>query len=430
MRMYDILKKKRDGAQLSQEEIRFFIDGYVNGDIPDYQASAFCMAVYLNGMTDAETYALTMAIRDSGEKIDFSAVDGIRADKHSTGGVGDKTSLIVVPIVAAAGVKVAKMSGRGLGHTGGTIDKLESICGFKTDLSAEEFTRCVNKVGFAIIGQNKNIAPADKKLYALRDVTATVESIPLIASSIMGKKLAADDDCIVLDVKVGSGAFAKDKKTAIALAEKMVNIGKKAGKKTVAVVSDMNVPLGSAIGNALEINEAVEFLKGNIRTDLYIVCRELASRILNLAGKGTLNDCYKIFDEKLHNGSALCKLVEAVVNQGGDPNFINGLKTAPITAEIRAKKSGFIYSIDAENYGTASLLLGAGRNKIDDKIDYGAGIILDKKTGDYVNEGDRIATMFTSEKGKLSAACEVFENATHISNEQPTKRELIMDIIE
>ena len=430
MRMYDILRKKRDGIELTEEEIRFFIKGYVNGDIPDYQAAAFCMAVFLKGMTEAETFALTIAIRDSGERIDFSEVNGIRADKHSTGGVGDKTSLIVVPVVAAAGVKVAKMSGRGLGHTGGTIDKLESIPGFRTDLSAEEFTRCVNKVGFAIIGQNKNIAPADKKLYALRDVTATVESIPLIASSIMGKKLAADDDCIVLDVKVGSGAFAKDKRTAIKLAETMVDIGKKAGKKTVAVASDMSVPLGNAIGNATEINEAVEFLKGNVKPDLYVVCRELASRILNLAGKGTVNECYKIFDEMLYSGRALKKLTETVAAQGGDPSFVDGLKTAPLREEIRAKRSGYIESVDAESYGTASLLLGAGRNKLEDKIDYGAGIVLDKKTGDYVDEGDRIATLFTSDKEKLSSARDVFERATHISDKQPTERELIIEIIE
>ena len=288
MRMYDIIRKKRDGGELSKEEINFFIDGYVKGDIPDYQASALLMAIFFNGMSFDETVALTFAVRDSGQRLDFSSIKGVRVDKHSTGGVGDKTSLVVAPLVASLGVKVAKMSGRGLGHTGGTIDKLESIPGFKTDISEEEFLKNVNDIGVCIVGQNKDLAPADKKLYALRDVTATVDSLPLVVSSIMGKKLAADDDCIVLDVKTGSGAFAKTIEESRTLAKTMVEIGKQAGKKMLALITDMDRPLGDAIGNTLEVKEAIDTLNGHGPADFTDICVILATNMLYLAGNGSI----------------------------------------------------------------------------------------------------------------------------------------------
>ena len=302
MRMYDIIRKKRDGGELTKQEINFFIDGYVKGEIPDYQASALLMAIFFRGMSFDETVALTFAVRDSGQRLDFSAINGIRVDKHSTGGVGDKTSLVVAPLVASLGVKVAKMSGRGLGHTGGTIDKLESIPGFKTDISEEEFLKNVNEIGVCIVGQNKDLAPADKKLYALRDVTATVDSMPLVVSSIMGKKLAADDDCIVLDVKTGSGAFTKTIEASRDLAKTMVEIGKQAGKKMLALITDMDRPLGDAIGNTLEVKEAIDTLNGHGPEDFTEICVILATNMLYLAGKGSLEEC-----ENLEIGRASCR---------------------------------------------------------------------------------------------------------------------------
>lgn len=430
MRMYDLIKKKRDGGELTESEINFFINGYTKGEIPDYQASALSMAIYLKGMSEDETALLTYAIRDSGDRLDFSKINGIRADKHSTGGVGDKTSLVVAPLVASLGLKVAKMSGRGLGHTGGTIDKLESIPGFCTELTEKEFIECVNKVGVAIVGQNKNLAPADKKMYALRDVTATVDSIPLIVSSIMGKKLVADDDIIVLDVKMGSGAFAKTKETALSLAQNMVNIGKRAGKKTIALITDMDRPLGTSIGNALEVEEALETLRGNGEKDFTVLCKELAVNMLILANYGTRNECFVLIEEALASGKALRKFEEMVKAQGGDLSRLSEDKYRYLTKEIKANKSGYITKVNTEAYGTASLILGSGRNTLEEKIDYGAGIVLKKKTGDYVAEEDVIAVFYSLDAEKIIRAEEVFLSATEISNEKPEIRELILMRVE
>ena len=431
MRVFDVIKKKRDGFALSKEEIRFFIEGYVKGDIPDYQASALLMAIYYKGMTDEETAELTFAIRDSGAKNDFSDIKGIRVDKHSTGGVGDKTSLTVAPICATLGLKVAKLSGRGLAHTGGTIDKLESIDGFNTALSHEEFVKVVNKVGCAIIGQTESISPADKKLYALRDVTATVDSTPLIASSIMGKKLCADDDCIVLDVKVGSGTFMKTVNDAEKLATLMVNIGKTAGKKIRAVITDMNIPLGYAIGNSLEVIEAIKTLKGDGAKDYLEVCLTLSAHILELAGKGDYKTCYAMAKSVIDDGRAYKTFVEMVKAQGGDAQVVENLsfKKATISYNVLAPKSGYIYSVNAEEYGTASQILGAGRSSLGDKIDYSAGIILNKKVGDYVDTGDVIATLYTNDKKSINSAKERLLNATEIALVKPDVASLVLKVI-
>lgn len=433
MRAYDIIKRKRDGFALTDEEINFFISGYVSGDIPDYQAAALCMAIYFKGMTDEETAALTFAVRDSGEKLHFENIKGIRVDKHSTGGVGDKTSLIVAPVVAALGVKVAKMSGRGLGHTGGTIDKLESIDGFKVDLPIAEFERIVNEIGIAIVGQNAELAPADKKLYALRDVTATVDSMPLIASSIMGKKLAADDDCIVLDVKTGSGSFMKTVEDSLALAGLMVNIGKRAGKKMLALITDMDIPLGKAIGNSLEVKEAIEVLNGNGPADLTEVCVALASNMLYLAEKGSMSECGSAVRRVMSDGTALSVLKKMVVAQGGNGALIDDpslFKTAAFSHEVKAVKDGFIVRVDTEGYGIASLLLGAGRNTKEDKIDYSAGIILNKKTGDAVKKGDVIATLYADNRDLFAESERKFLQSTIIGDEKPVLRPLVLGKVE
>ncbi len=430
MRIYDIIKKKRDGGELSTEEIDFFIRGVTDGSIPDYQITALLMAIRLRGMTTRETCDFTFAVRDSGDRLDFSAIDGIRADKHSTGGVGDKTSLIVAPIVASLGVKVAKMSGRGLGHTGGTIDKLESIRGFRTTLSEEEFIAQVNGIGIAIVGQSKQFAPADKKLYALRDVTATVDSMPLIAASIMGKKLAADDDCIVLDVKTGSGSFMKTVEDSKKLARLMVDIGKGAGKKTVALITNMDRPLGYAIGNALEVKEAVETLKGQGPSDLTEVCLILAGEMLSLAGMGTPDEGKRLARRAIEDGSALAKLRELVLAQGGSPAFPEDLPEAQLSRTFCAKQSGYLRRVDAESYGVASLLLGAGRNRAEDTIDYGAGILLHKKPGDHVREGEPLATLFSNREDAFSAAESTLLAATEVGTEPPADEPLVYDIVE
>lgn len=433
MRMYDVIKKKRDGGKLSEAEINWFIDGYVKGKIPDYQASALLMAIYFQGMDLEETAALTMAVRDSGDKLDFSDVNGLRVDKHSTGGVGDKTSLIVAPIVATLGVKVAKMSGRGLGHTGGTIDKLEAIPGFKTDIPKDEFIDIVNKTGIAIVGQSADLAPADKLLYALRDVTATVESKPLIVSSIMGKKLAADDDCIVLDVKTGSGSFMKTLDDSKSLAKMMVDIGKKAGKKMLVLITDMDRPLGYNIGNALEVKEAIATLNGNGPEDLTEICIDLAANMLYLAEKGTLEECTDSVKRVISDGSALKTLAEMVKAQGGDESVIYNpelFQTAAYEKQVLADKEGYIYSVNTEGYGTAALVLGAGRNTKDDVIDFSAGIILSKKTGDYVKVGDKIATLYTNDKSKLPESEKRLLSSTVISNEKPAYRPIILAKVE
>ncbi len=429
MRMYDIIRKKRDGGILTDEEIGFFIDGYVKGDIPDYQAAALCMAIYYKGMTLEETTSLTFKVRDSGDKLDFSRINGIRVDKHSTGGVGDKTSLVVTPIVATLGVKVAKMSGRGLGHTGGTIDKLESIEGFNTSISTEEFERIVNEVGIAIVGQTATLAPADKKLYALRDVTATVDSMPLIASSIMGKKLAADDDCIVLDVKTGSGSFMKTVEDSKALASLMVGIGKNAGKKMLALITDMDIPLGANIGNSLEVIEAIETLKGNGPRDLTEICVALASHMLSLAGHGTYEACEEKVWGVIKDGTALDTFANMVKAQGGNPQWIYHPELFPKAAyqkDVLAPCDGYITHTDTEGYGIACLMLGAGRNTMADKIDFAAGIRLYKKTGDPVKKGEPIATLYTGKEELLRGSEARFLEATTIAQMAPTLRPLIL----
>ena len=432
MRMYDLIKNKRDGKILSKEEIDFFIKGYVAGEIPDYQVSALLMAIYYKGMTVEETTNLTLAITNSGKTLSFEGIDGIRVDKHSTGGVGDKTSLVVAPIVASLGVKVAKMSGRGLGHTGGTIDKLESIPGYRTTIPLEEFKNIVNEVGLSIIGQTEELAPADKKLYALRDVTATVDSMPLIASSIMGKKLAADDDCIVLDVKTGSGSFMKTLEESKALASLMVEIGKNAGKKIMAVISDMSSPLGNAIGNSLEVVEAIETLKGSGPKDLTEICLVLASNILYLAGKGSIKECEEMCKQAISSGKALETFYKSVKLHGGNADLIlspEKFEKAKYSKQVLATKSGYITEINAEGYGLASLLLGAGRNTKEDDIDYLAGIIINKKLGDYVEKGESLAVLYSSCEDLFDGSVSKYIESTKISDKKPDFEPLIHGVI-
>ncbi len=432
MRMYDIIKKKRDGGVLSAEEIRAFVEGYTDGSIPDYQAAALCMAIYFCGMNDEETTELTLAVRDSGEKLDVSGIKGLRVDKHSTGGVGDKTSLVVAPIVASLGLTVAKMSGRGLGHTGGTVDKLEAIPGFCTDLAVSEFERIVNETGIAIVGQSATLAPADKKLYALRDVTATVDSMPLIASSIMGKKLAADDDCIVLDVKTGSGSFMKNLEDSRTLASLMVAIGKRAGKRISALITDMDRPLGFAVGNSLEVVEAIETLQGKGPEDLLELSLALAAQILFLADKGTLEECRAMAQDAITSGKALDTFAQMVKAQGGDPEYIyhpENFAKAPCVHEVKLDKDGYVASVNTEQYGLASLLLGAGRNTKEDEIDLSAGYILKKKTGDAVKAGDTLAVLYASREELFAAAERTLLAATTITAEAPEKRPLIFETI-
>ena len=433
MRMYDIIRKKRDGLELSEQEIQWFINGYVKGEIPDYQTSALCMAIYFKGMTIEETTALTFAIRDSGDKLKFNNINGLRVDKHSTGGVGDKTSLVVTPIVATLGVKVAKMSGRGLGHTGGTVDKLEAIPGFKTDLPTEEFEEIVNRVGIAIVGQNATLAPADKLLYALRDVTATVDSLPLIVSSIMSKKLAADDDCVVLDVKTGSGSFMKTREQSRELAEWMVAIGKAAGKRMRALITDMDRPLGNNIGNSLEVIEAINTLKGNGPEDLTDLCIALASHMLVISDRGSYEECEKNVRRVIESGEALMTFANMVEAQGGNKEWILNpelFPEAPYSYEVRSEKSGYITGVNTEGYGVASLLLGAGRNTMADKIDFSAGIKLVKKTGDKVEIGDTIAVLYTSDNSRFEASKKKLLEATFIGDAKPKDEPLILDIVE
>ena len=428
MRMYDILAKKRDGGILTDEEIQFFIDGYVSGAIPDYQASALLMAIFLKGMTPHGTAALTRSMAQSGDLVDLSSIDGIKVDKHSTGGVGDKTTLIVAPVVASLGVRVAKMSGRGLGHTGGTVDKLESIPGFRTTLDREAFFDVVRRVGVSVIGQSGNLAPADKKLYALRDVTATVNSIPLIASSIMSKKIAAGSDRILLDVKTGSGAFMKTLEDSIALAKEMVSIGERKGRRTVALITDMDRPLGCAIGNALEVREACETLQGRGPADLTEVCIELAANMLWLAEKGELAQCRSLARQQIANGEAFAKLKEMVQAQGGDTSVLDDPeKFAPpnVCYEVLAQREGFLYAMDTEKCGIASVELGAGREKKEDPIDYSAGIVLRKKVGDFVRKGEVLASFYSSEESKCRTAEQTFTQALRIQDARPEQTALI-----
>lgn len=429
MRVYDLINKKKHGQALSKKEIEHMIKGYVNGNIPDYQISALLMAIYFQGMTAEETANLTIAMAKSGDIIDLSAIEGIKVDKHSTGGVGDKTTLIIGPIVAACGAKVAKMSGRGLGHTGGTLDKLESIKGYKVDIDEEKFVDIVNKIGVSVVGQTGNLAPADKSLYALRDVTAIVDSTPLIASSIMSKKLAAGSDCIVLDVKTGSGAFMKTVDDSIDLAKRMVEIGEYAGKKTMAIITDMDIPLGHNIGNSLEVIESIDTLKGNGPEDLTKVSMKLASNMLFLAGKGDLAYCDELVKNAIKDRSALKKLVDMVEAQGGDTSVIldtNKFEKAKYLHEVRAPRSGYISHMDTEKCGIASVLLGAGRETKDSMLDYSAGISLYKKTGEQVQEGDVLAVLHTSKEELIKGAKEMLLSAYSYTNEPVKGRPLVL----
>ena len=415
MRMYDIIMKKRGGGTLSKEEISFMIEGYTRGDIPDYQVSALMMAIYFQGMNEEETLNLTMAMRDSGEHLDLSAIPGIKVDKHSTGGVGDKTSLALTPMVAACGIPVAKMSGRGLGHTGGTIDKLESFPGFTTAISTDTFIKNVNEIGIAIMGQTAELAPADKKLYALRDVTATVDNLSLIASSIMSKKLAAGADAIVLDVKTGSGAFMKQEEDAFSLAREMVAIGKGAGKTTIGVVTDMDQPLGLAVGNALEVKEAIDTLKGQGPADFLELCLTLGTYML-LAGKkaATKEEARDKLIKVIENGSALQKLADFVAAQGGDPKAVFDTSLLPkacIIREVPATEDGYISHIACDEVGICSLLLGGGRETKESVIDLSVGILLKKKKGDYVKKGEPIAVLHANDEEKLKNAMDRLEKA-------------------
>lgn len=428
MRIYDIILKKRYGGELTDEEIEFFVTSATKDEIKDYQITALLMAICFNGMTERETAKLTMCMARSGDTVDLSSIDGYTVDKHSTGGVGDKTTLIVAPIVASLGGKVAKMSGRGLGHTGGTVDKLESIEGFRTTLSGEDFLNQVNSIGLSVIGQSGDLAPADKRFYALRNDTATVDSIPLIASSIMSKKLAAGSKGIVLDVKTGSGAFMKTVEESEALAKTMVSIGKSAGRDTVAIITNMDIPLGNAVGNSLEVIEAVETLKGNGPEDLTAVCIELAANMLTLVTGKEKDRCVSMAKEAIVDGTALAKLKEMVASQGGNPEWIENTELFPkaeFSYEIKAEADGYIGFMDAEKIGMASLLLGAGRNTKDDIIDFSAGIILNKKTGDKVNTGDVIATLFANDNTKFPSATLKFNEALSLSSEPVIKQSLI-----
>lgn len=429
MRMFDVIAKKRDGETLSKEELQFVIDGYVSGQIPDYQMSALLMAIYLRGMTDQETAQLTDIMAHSGDMVDLSAIHGIKVDKHSTGGVGDKTTLVITPIVAACGVKIAKMSGRGLGHTGGTVDKMESVPGTRTSLDRQEFFDQVNRIGISVIGQSGNLAPADKKIYALRDVTATIGCVPLIASSIMSKKLAAGSDCILLDVKTGNGAFMKTLDGSIQLAQAMVAIGAHNGRKVAALITDMETPLGYNIGNSLEVIESVEVLKGRGPADLTEVCYQLAANMLLLAGKGTLAECRKMAEEAVASGAAYEKLKQMFAAQGGDVSVLDDpdkFAKAKYSREIRADQSGWLYATNTEMIGNASVLLGAGRIKKEDTIDFAAGIVLHKKAGDRVEKGDLLATFYAEDEGKFASAEEMYRGALTFRDEKPVLPELVM----
>jgi len=429
MRMYDIIAKKKHGEKITDEEFDFFINGYINDEIPEYQVSALLMAIYFQGLSREETVALTHKVMHSGDVIDLSDIEGIKVDKHSSGGVGDTTTLVLAPLVSSCGVPVAKMSGRGLGHTGGTLDKLEAIEGFNIHLTIEEFVNQVNNNKVSVIGQTKNIAPADKKLYALRDVTATVDNIGLIAASIMSKKLAAGSDKIVLDVKVGSGAFVKEIDGAIELAQEMVNIGTDMGRETVAIITSMEQPLGYAIGNANEVREAIDVLNGGGPEDLRDLCITFASTMVHLGGGAdTFEAAKSMVVENLSNGKALEKFVEFVTAQGGNKdNIINPdtLATSDIVKEIKSDKAGYIEAIQSDDIGIAAMILGAGRETIEDVLDMGAGIYFNKKIGDYVEVGEVIGTLMTNKEDKVEEAIKMTLDALTFSNEPVEKSQLI-----
>lgn len=434
MRMYDIIMKKKENEELATEEIKFFVENYTNGTIPDYQASALLMAICFNGMSKKETLDLTLAMRDSGDVLDLSYIDGIKVDKHSTGGVGDKTSLVLTPLVASLGVPVAKMSGRGLGHTGGTIDKLESFPGFTTGISEETFKENIQKIGIAIAGQTANLAPADKKLYALRDVTATVNQVSLIASSIMSKKLASGSDAIVLDVKTGDGAFMKNLEDSNNLAKEMVAIGKLANKHTVAVITDMNQPLGRNVGNIVEVKEAIDTLNGNGPSDFKEVVYELGSQMLIAANKATTKEeAFRLMDEAIENKSALNKFADFVKAQGGDESYVyepDKFQNAKYTVEVKATQNGYVRNIFAESIGNACMMLGGGRETKDSVIDLTVGIYLNKKVGEYVEKDGILATIYANDMDKAGMAKKVIFDAYELTEQKVLAPNVIKGVID
>jgi pyrimidine-nucleoside phosphorylase len=433
MRTVDLIQRKRGGEELSPEEIEFLINGYTNGDIPDYQMSSFLMAVYFKGMTDREVSRLTECMLHSGDTVSLSAIPGVKVDKHSTGGVGDKTSFIVAPLAAAAGVVVPMMSGRALGHTGGTLDKLESIPGFRTDLTAEEFEKQLAELGLCFIGQTERLVPADRKLYALRDVTATVESIPLISSSIMSKKLAEGIDALVLDVKVGSGAFMKTQVEARRLAQTMVGIGRRMDKKVQALITDMNQPLGYAIGNALEIMEASQTLQNQGPADLTKLSLELAARMIFLGKRAaSLEEARQTAEKHLVDGSAYKKFKDVVAAQGGNPLALDKFELMPNATgmrEITSPRAGYVSAIDAQDIGVSSNMIGAGRDKKEDSIDPAVGIILEVKMGEKVDAGSVLCRIYYTREDHVDEAAEMVEDAFHISSQKPDERELILEVV-
>jgi pyrimidine-nucleoside phosphorylase len=433
MRTVDLIQRKRDGGELAPEEIEFLVEGYTNGDIPDYQMSSFLMAVFFSGMSDREVSRLTECMLRSGDTVDLSSIPGVKVDKHSTGGVGDKTSLIVAPLAAAAGVVVPMMSGRALGHTGGTLDKLESIPGFRTSLTAEEFEKQLSELGLCFIGQTDRLAPADRKLYALRDVTATVESIPLISSSIMSKKLAEGVDALVLDVKVGSGAFMKKQVDARRLAQMMVGIGRRMDKRVQALITDMSQPLGYAVGNALEVMEASQTLQNAGPTDLTKLSMELAARMIFLGKKAaSLEDARRLAEEKLVDGSGYKKLKQVVAAQGGNPQALDKFELLPNATgmrEVASPRGGYVSSIDAQDIGSASNMIGAGRDKKEDAIDPAVGIILEVKAGEKVDAGSVLCRLYYTKEDRVEEAAEMVEDAFRISAQKPEERELILEVV-
>lgn len=431
LRMYDLIEKKRDGFPLTEAEINFFISGYTKGEIPDYQVSALLMAIYFQGMTDDESANLTMAMAHSGTMLNLSEINGIKVDKHSTGGVGDKTTLCLIPLVASVGVPIPKMSGRGLGHTGGTIDKLESIAGFHVELTEEDFIKQVNEYGLAIIGQSENLAPADKLLYSLRDVTATVNSIPLIASSIMSKKIASGADKIVLDVKVGNGAFMKDEASAKKLAETMVRIGKNVGRETVALLTNMDEPLGYSIGNALEVKEAIMTLRGDGPADLTELTLQLGAHMTVLGEKASsIKEARTLLQANIENGKALQYLKRLIAAQGGDSNIVDHLEMLPAASnqiDVEASRDGFVSELIANELGRASMLLGAGRQTKEDEIDLAVGLYLHKKVGDHVVEGDTLCTIYAN-RDNVTTVKKLIEDSIVISDHF-NKKKLILDVV-
>lgn len=429
MRMCDLIIKKRNGNELNIEEITYMIDEYVAGKTPDYQMSAMLMAIYFQGMNDRELSDLTNVMAHSGDMVDLSAIDGVRVDKHSTGGVGDKTTLILAPIVAACGVKVAKMTGRGLGFTMGTGDKLEAIPGVRTDYTKEEFCANVNRVGLSVINQSGTIAKADKKIYALRDVTGTVDSPPLIAASIMSKKIAGGSENIVLDVTTGDGAFMKKFDDAVLIAEKMIAIGDHVGRNVVALITNMDTPLGHGIGTILEVKECIETLKGNGPQDLTEVCLALAANMLHLAKKGSIEECTHMAKQVIEDGSAFQKFIDMIECQEGDVAFIRDTSlfaAAPYSKDVFATETGYITRMNTEQCGISSVVLGAGRETKDSEVDYSAGIILEKKRGDYVHKGDKVATVFASDEKKLDEGALLMKTAYYYGTEKPAPEKLIL----